>query len=314
MRRRRLTQPIALGQYGGFTLVELLVVIAIIGILVSMLLPAVQSAREAARRVQCANHLKQLALGVRMFETRRGYFPSGGWGYRCVGLPDRSGIEQPGGWIYSCLPFLEQEALYNLSETQAGRTQLVSTPLSMLHCPSRRRATTYTAGPVKWQPHWTDPLTVVAHNDYAFNGGNNHMDTDGQSNMAGPAPAPVDANGLAGRAVCVRAAAIRDGLSGTYLLGEKYVNPDHYSTGLDMGDNENAYIGSDRDTLRTKALPRRDTAGVDNSYAFGSSHAGQFMMALCDGSVRPFSFSIDQQTHERLIDRRDGAAVDVTSL
>ena len=288
--------------------------IAIIGILVSLLLPAVQSAREAARRSQCANHLKQLALAAKLHEAKRGYFPSGGWGFRCVGLPDRSGIEQPGGWTYSCLPYLEQDPLYNVATTQTGRTQLVTTPLTMLHCPSRRRATTYPAGPTQWQPYWTDALTVVAHNDYAFNGGNSSYDDGGPSNMAGPPPVPVDAYGMAGKAFCVRAAAIRDGFSGTYLVGEKSMNPDHYTTGQDMGDNENAYSGSDRDTLRSKATPKRDTAGVDNSYAFGGPHPGQFMMAFCDGSVRPLNYGIDQPTHDRLIDRRDGTPVDVGSL
>ena len=64
----------------GFTLVELLVVITIIGILIALLLPAVQAAREAARRVQCTNNLKQLALGMLSFEQGNGHFPSGGWG------------------------------------------------------------------------------------------------------------------------------------------------------------------------------------------------------------------------------------------
>ena len=87
----------------GFTLVELLVVIAIIGILIALLLPAVQAAREAARSLECRNHLRQLAVAALNHEQAHGHYPTGGWGFYWIGDPDRGFAEdQPGGWISAC--------------------------------------------------------------------------------------------------------------------------------------------------------------------------------------------------------------------
>ena len=99
----------------GFTLVELLVVITIIGILIALLLPAVQAAREAARRVQCTNNVKQLAIGLLAHEEHFKFFPSGGWSWEWSGDPDRgTGRDQPGNWIYAILPYIEQQPLHDL--------------------------------------------------------------------------------------------------------------------------------------------------------------------------------------------------------
>ena len=156
----------------GFTLVELLVVIAIIGILVGMLLPAVEASREAGRKAQCMNNLKQMANGALQHESAQGFFPTGGWGYQWGGDPDRGFTKlQPGGWIYNLLPYVGEQALHDLgkglpepppgsrttlttadlappfADKQAALLALLRTPLAMMNCPSRRRTVLY---PMNW--------------------------------------------------------------------------------------------------------------------------------------------------------------------
>lgn len=140
----------------AFTLVELLVVIAIIGVLVALLLPAVQAAREAARRTQCVNNVKQMMLGMQNHESAKRAFPSGGispWpriedfltdskpGVANTGTtgtplgPDRQGLS----WAFQILPYLEGQGLHNLKTT----AQIETATVPMYHCPSRRPPTRY---------------------------------------------------------------------------------------------------------------------------------------------------------------------------
>ena len=169
----------------GFTLVELLVVIAIIGVLVSLLLPAVQAARESARRSQCINNLKQVGLGFLNHESTHGYLPSGGWSPWFVGDPDMgTGANQPGGWMYQILPFIEQQALYKIPsdgnkvtrtpQQKAAAVDLQRRPVSAFNCPSRRSPQTFpwTLEP-GWIPHNSDRPIEVVCGDFAANAGDN---------------------------------------------------------------------------------------------------------------------------------------------
>lgn len=113
----------------AFTLVELLVVIAIIGILIGLLLPAINAARESARRVTCRNNLKQQGLACLNYISTNGIYPTGGWGWNWVGDPNMGYKEaQPGGWCYNLLPFLEFNALHEMMGNVAGGTGPEATP------------------------------------------------------------------------------------------------------------------------------------------------------------------------------------------
>mgnify|MGYP006270073255 CR=1 FL=1 len=174
------------GKRPGFTLVELLVVIAIIGLLMALLLPAVQGARESARRLHCGNNVAQMAKAALTHEATNRFFPSGGWGYFWVGDPDRGfGRGQPGGWLFSCLPYLEQTAIWNLAAdgdpmnigaTQtAGAVRMVRTLLPTVNCPSRRPLQLLPKPSngtfVAWNCGANSSDNVVARADYAVNAG-----------------------------------------------------------------------------------------------------------------------------------------------
>jgi prepilin-type N-terminal cleavage/methylation domain-containing protein len=326
----------------GFTLIELLVVITIIGILIALLLPAVQAARESGRRTQCQNHVKQLALACMSHEQATGRLPTGGWGHSWTGDADRGNDRrQPGGWIYNILPYIEQLSLHELgsglpeAEKKAAHIQMMTIPLNVLYCPTRRAAKPYpylaliaTAGEGIFNADGVP--SIVGRSDYAANLGTGivawspatgpktieEAETDPKNQFASIAE---KANGVVFTGSMVRMADITDGTSNTYLLGEKCLDPANYENGIDDGDNEQALMGADIDILRitaTNRFPMQDALDPTMRnrlfYRFGSAHASAFHMAFCDGSVRPIAYEIDPPVHQDLGNRKDGHAIDAS--
>ena len=327
----------------GFTLIELLVVIAIIGILVALLLPAVQAAREAGRRTTCQNNLKQLTLAVQEHLTATERFPTGGWGWLWIGDPDHgTGIAQPGGWIFNLLPFVEQQALHDLQSGKTGQArldaaaQMVATPLTGHNCPTRRPAALLPIGtvdPREIKPNFSSLTPQVARSDYAGNGGSVYSDCSSSgSGMPGEGPSDYaggtstaalqgfqkiagGVDGIIYPGSLIAVAHIKDGTTNTILLGEKYLGIDNYLNAASGGDNESLYIGDNGDIERwcgPNYPPIQDAPGADTWTSFGSAHSGTFNVGMCDGSVRGLSYSIDLEVFRRLGSRNDGLPVDAS--
>lgn len=344
----------------GFTLVELLVVIAIIGMLVGLLLPAVQQAREAARVMQCSNNLKNLGLAALNIESSSRSFPSAGYGYLWVGDPD-AGLDekQPASWCYTLLPALEQNALFQLSSdgdvpekpstTQtSGAKTLMETPLPIFHCPSRRTPKLYETRPNVGLRNGGTMPSQSTKCDYAASAGT-YNSGSGIWSYNGPTTSDVagyranknwpsySSNHTGVTYIFSKTAvgAIRDGLSNTYLYGEKFLEPELYESmyvgsSICGANDYSHWCGSDAEVLRSTfggtysgttftrsssaRPPLQDRAGYRGVYQFGSAHAGAVGMVLCDGSVQRVSYSVDAEIHQCHGDRADGKAASSGAL
>jgi prepilin-type N-terminal cleavage/methylation domain-containing protein len=324
----------------GFTLVELLVVITIIAILIALLLPAVQAAREAARRLQCSNNLKQISLGFLNHEQVHKIFPTGGWSHLMVGDPDRGfNKRQPGAWEYNILPFIEQQALHDMGMGLTGtaqanvNTRRIMTPLTVMNCPTRRNTTVFTVYPPNYnrgsnQIYLCNPVTLVARTDYAACAGDTDITNawnqqvpyasgDIPPSLGGYSwnPANQFLTGISFQRSEIKMSDVLDGTSNTYMVGEKYENPDYYFTGQDPADDQNMFVGWDNDDHRSTYSgfpPMQDQPGnsVWSQGSFGSAHTTGFQMAFGDGSVRFINYSIAPTTHGYLGNRRDGQTID----
>ena len=310
-------------------MVELLVVISIIGVLIGLLLPAVQSARESARRLECSTHLKQIGLALLNHEQARGFFPSaymstpGG----VMGPASTDGDAGP-GWscLFQILPYVEETALnkqfnHNLPCWDPSNAVAATTPIALFRCPSvSDLSTTYTVSDGSG-----NPLAVLARANYVASAGQYDVWDDPAPNLSGLA------NGVFFRNSQIRIADITDGSSKTVFFGEQ--TPMHSdSTWVGIVPNAKtcptpafAFAGCDEAAPQINVHsgpglneyppvihpPNNFVGYVDEMY---SEHAGGCNVLLGDDSVHFISDTIDQLVWLAMATRNGGESYDTTSL
>ena len=284
----------------GFTLIELLVVIAIIAVLIALLLPAVQQAREAARRMQCRNNLKQLGLALHNYHDRALCFPPGYLSR--INPSDGSDLGPGWGWGAFLLPELDQAPLYhriNFNFDLAGPTNLaVRTQfLAAFYCPSDRQLNRFAVNDAGGTL-----VANVAQASYVGVNGNGGVSDSAATN---------DGSFLENRVF--RAADMTDGLSNTFFIGERSTTMSYVSW---VGAVTNGIVPSRRDPTASEAaaalvlghcgphLP--NNPAVTDADALSSAHPQGVNMLLGDGSVRNVSSNMSQQIYDALATRQGG--------
>jgi prepilin-type N-terminal cleavage/methylation domain-containing protein len=312
----------------GFTLVELLVVIAIIGILIAMLLPAVQQVREAARRTQCSNQIRQISLAMLNHESAHQQFPSGEFWHPTYET-DGSWIGwSRWNWTVKILPFIEQTNLYNTGNHRlpgfdiANETLMETTPPGFF-CPSNphRGVEQYD----NESTHTASSGPEIAECDYAANSGDHF---GGGSFGVGADPAdglwPAFANTWAKQPIrgvisrfdwAATMAEIQDGTSNTFLIGECV---GVFSINQNFGSQSWALtsypMNWKNDFFQDQAnWPTRSNPQWGDGLAFRSFHTGGLVQfGLCDGSVHALSQDMSQDAYMALSSRIGGEVQSVT--
>jgi prepilin-type processing-associated H-X9-DG protein len=276
----------------------LLVVIAIIAVLMGLLLPAVQSAREAASRISCGNNLKQIGLALHQYHDDHGQLP-----------PTHLDFEGQ-TWAWMILPYLEQDNMYHLWEP--GKSFSVAppecrlSPVKTYFCPSRRSAATAGSSTPTLQRRGCVLVSSVpgALGDYGASVGTTGLDyTD-----IGPGGVLLPPNGAFRAVVGIRFADISDGLTNTLLVGEKNVPPDQlgqYPWDCSIYDGHNP-VCSTRGAGPGFPLA---TNRYDAYWKFGSYHPSVCQFAFADGSVHALTVSISPVTLGLLAHRSDGQVI-----
>jgi prepilin-type N-terminal cleavage/methylation domain-containing protein len=287
----------------GFTLVELLVVITIIGVLIALLLPAVQAAREAARRASCGNNLKQIGLGLHLYHDAHGQLPAGWRGYDAnTGGPEPLG--RPGwGWAACVLPFAEQGntvgSLVHFDKPidAPENTNACKLVLTLFRCPSDDGSLTF-----EWVPDEDSGVRIahLAAANYIGVFGTEDVHSCGAAAFSGK---QCTSNGTFYHNSGLRFADIKDGLSQTFVVGER-------TSELDRS----TWVGAPAFDRCSPGLVVGTAWGIPNGTAnelhnFGSRHATGTHFLVGDGSVHLVSQYIDVETYHALCTTAGGEVI-----
>jgi prepilin-type N-terminal cleavage/methylation domain-containing protein len=329
--------PRGLSRRFGFTLIELLVVIAIIGVLVALLLPAVQQAREAARRSQCKNNLKQLGLAMHNYHDTHGRFPPN------QGILGSTtwGADGKGTHLVQLLPFVDQAPLWSsinfsvvgqpFNLTLPSGTLFRSTVLALLQCPSDDRpplngdrALTNYAGSIGTA--WMQSSNGCNLSSIVGTGDTNSDGEDwygnGGTNVGLVRTDIADARGCSGmvaRSVwCCRLADVTDGPSNTIMMGEIRPMCDRDFTAQGWVYSDALWVGTvppinfptcPNDTGYNLTPCTQNGGNWNTTMGFKSKHVGGAHFVMGDGAVRFLTQNINYVTYQKLGDRHDNQAV-----